>query len=179
MGIVRRIALFVGLVGVLALIAACDSNAPPTPTPLPPEPGPTAAPEEAGVIPARVLDRQFGTQDWMLNPAGTPFRIQTPVPNMTFKIELTNGTGKDLAAVRGVLLFRDTAGKEIERFTPRFEVMLPAGDSAVVEYPIMDNEYVKERQDLKETPTSDIVVLFKPTTLTLRDGATEVLEGTP
>jgi hypothetical protein len=161
------------------LAAACSDNTPPTPTPRPSGPGPTAPPELAGDMPVQIIDRDLGTTNVMYTPMHTPFVMRTPQPSIDYKLLITNNTGKDLKAFRGMLTFQDTKGTVIEVLVGRFDEELLAGDTTVVEFTAFDNEYVKERQKLKETPTSDLVVTFKPTLLTLTDGSTEVLEAGP
>lgn len=179
MAALPKLFLLFACAALFALLAACDGNAPPTPTPIPLGPGPTAPPDQAGDMPVRILDRDLDTQNFMLDPRGTPFTVLTPIPNMEFELEFTNRTGKDLKSFRGALIFQDTQGTEIERFTPRFEQELKAGETAVIKYPIIDNQYVKERQSLKAASVPNLVVLFRPTSFTFADGTTQLIEATP
>src|SRR5687768_5050468 len=131
MQIARKLLVVIGYAALLALVAACDGGPPATPTAIPLEPGPTVSPEEAGVLPVRVMGRGTGMQDFMTDPQGTPFAILTPVANTTFKLEFTNRTGKDLKAWRGTIVFKDANGTTIEGFDARFAEELKNGSTVI------------------------------------------------
>jgi hypothetical protein len=169
----RRIIALLSLALLLTLAVACDSTGPATPTAIStdPGPGPTLPPEEAGVMPVRVVDRDLRKRYEMYDPMGTPFVLLTPVPAMDFEIEFTNLTGKDLAGFRGVLSFKDTAGNLIEGFNTEWILQeIKAGETKEIEYPIVDTEFIEARQKLKAQPLSDLVVVFKPMSVRLPDG---------
>jgi hypothetical protein len=159
------------------LLAACGGPDP-TPTPVPDDrrPGPTLPPEEAGAMPVQVTDRDIGTDRVMYDPMGTPFAVITPFPSMTFELDFTNLMGRDLAGFRGVLVFMDSAGNELEGFSTHWILEeLKAGETKEIEYTIVATEHIPSRQKLKEHPASDITVLFKPLAIRLPDGSTELL----
>jgi hypothetical protein len=164
----------------LLVLAAAGCGSDPTPVPTATaviDPGPTVAPSEAGEIPAQVLGRYARVQTYVVNEDSTPFAAATPIPNIVLRIKFTNNTGKDLRAFKGVLSFRDAQGNKIESFLRQILSPVKAGDSVVADFPVIDSEFMRDRQALKTRPTSEIAVVFRPTVLTLEDGSRVPVEG--
>jgi hypothetical protein len=182
-----KLSVLFGSIMLLLVAAACDSDSRPAPSPVATSaPGPTVDPAEAGIMPARVVERSLGFLEYWVIPGLTPVPIrnvypdQPEKPGIKFRIELTNNTGKDLKTYRGTLFFNDAKGELIETSgTIWVETPIKAGDKGIMTHWMVDTEFVSARKVLKAIPVSDLSVIFKPAYLTTADGKTEEAPTTP
>jgi hypothetical protein len=174
--------LTVGLVLLLALLAACDSGTPMTPAPVV-EPTPTweeatDLPEDytSEQVPGEVrLSREEGQALFSVRLVGregsTSADFQgNPLKSIHFLVELRNNTRHDISKASGTILFNDSSGMFLDG--DRVEQLPPvkAGEAVTITHAFLDTETVPVRATLRETPLNTLRVKFQPYFITFQDG---------
>lgn len=91
---------------------------------------------------------------------------------ITIKLTYTNRTAKDIRGFKGVTIFRDLFGDEIQRSELKEDAVLKAGQTITVSRTLNYNQFMDANIKLRNTTLENLKTEWQPDTIMFSDGTT-------
>ena len=96
---------------------------------------------------------------------------------LSFAIQQSNNSGKDIRAYKGVFIFKDIFDDEITKISFKSDQILSSGETKKENMSMNYNQFVEAHQKLRSTPIENLHIEWRPESIIFADGTGLDLNG--